>query len=57
MVDFDTTGFFAPARNAGSGPGLNTEVAAHEVAEWMNDPFTNNQADAGPNCPANNLTP
>ena len=57
MVDFDTTGFFAPAKNAGSGPGLNTEVAAHEVAEWMNDPFTNNQADAGPNCPANNLTP
>lgn len=42
VVDFDTTGFFAPARNAGPGPGLNTEVAAHEVGEWMNDPFTAN---------------
>jgi hypothetical protein len=43
VVDFDTTGFFAPAKNSGSGPGLNTEVAAHEVGEWMNDPYTNNQ--------------
>ena len=43
VVDFDTTGFFAPAKNSGSGPGLNTEVAAHEVGEWMNDPYTNNE--------------
>ncbi len=43
VVDFDTTGFFAPAKNTGSGPGLNTEVAAHEIGEWMDDPYTNNQ--------------
>jgi hypothetical protein len=43
VVDFDTTGFFAPAKNAGTGPGLNTEVAAHEVGEWVNDPYGNNE--------------
>lgn len=43
VVDFDTAGIFAPGKNAGPGPGLNTEIAAHEVGEWMNDPYTNNQ--------------
>jgi hypothetical protein len=43
VADFDTAGIFAPGKNAGPGPGLNTEIAAHEVGEWMNDPYTNNQ--------------
>jgi hypothetical protein len=38
VVDFDTSGFF-------NGPvtGLNTEIASHEVGEWMNDPFGANE--------------
>lgn len=43
VVDFDTAGIFAPGKNAGTGPGLNTEIAAHEVGEWMNDPYGNNE--------------
>ncbi len=43
VVDFDTTGFFAPGKNAGPGPGLNTEIASHEVGEWVNDPYGNNE--------------
>jgi hypothetical protein len=43
VVDFDTTGFFAPSKNTGTGPGLNSEVPSHEVAEWMNDPYGNNE--------------
>lgn len=42
VVDFDTTEFFLPSTN-GVPPGLNTEVAAHEVGEWMDDPFGTNQ--------------
>ncbi|MBV8741487.1 MAG: hypothetical protein JOZ12_06845, partial [Sinobacteraceae bacterium] len=42
VVDFDTTEFFLPAKN-GVPPGLNTEVAAHEVGEWMNDPLISNE--------------
>ncbi|HYL45893.1 MAG TPA: hypothetical protein VEU52_02605 [Candidatus Limnocylindrales bacterium] len=34
-IDFDTTGLFGPAVS-------DTTVAAHEVAEWMDDPFGNN---------------
>jgi hypothetical protein len=35
VMDFDTTGVF--------GPGVfDTSVSAHEVGEWMNDPFGNN---------------
>jgi hypothetical protein len=38
VVDFDTTGwFFGPAN------GLGTSVMAHEVGEWMNDPFGSNE--------------
>ena len=40
VVDFDTTGWFL-------GPpapiGLGTSTMAHEVGEWMNDPFGTNQ--------------
>jgi hypothetical protein len=38
VADFDTTGWF-------NGPvsGLGTSVFAHEVAEWMNDPFVVNE--------------
>jgi hypothetical protein len=34
-LDFDSTGLFGTA-------ALDTAVASHEVAEWMNDPFGNN---------------
>jgi hypothetical protein len=38
VVDFDTTGwFFGPVN------GLGTSVMAHEVGEWMNDPFGSNE--------------
>jgi hypothetical protein len=37
--DFDTTGLF--------GPGiLDTSIAAHEVGEWMNDPYADNPVPA-----------
>ena len=34
-IDFDTTGLFGPAIR-------DTSIAAHEVGEWMDDPFGNN---------------
>jgi hypothetical protein len=34
-MDFDTTGVFGSTV-------FDTSVSAHEVAEWMNDPFGNN---------------
>jgi hypothetical protein len=34
-LDFDSTGLFGVS-------GLDTAVASHEIAEWMNDPFGNN---------------
>jgi len=34
-LDFDSTGLFGVS-------GMDTAVASHEVAEWMNDPFGNN---------------
>src|SRR5207237_10140765 len=34
-LDFDTTGLFGPAIR-------DTSIAAHEVGEWMYDPFGNN---------------
>ena len=34
-IDFDTTGLFGPAIS-------DTSIAAHEVAEWMDDPFGSN---------------
>jgi hypothetical protein len=38
-IDFDTTGDF--------GPGIrDTSIAAHEVGEWMDDPFGNNPTPA-----------
>jgi len=38
-VDFDTTGLF--------GPGIkDTSIMAHEVGEWMDDPFGNNPTPA-----------
>jgi hypothetical protein len=38
-IDFDTTGLF--------GPGIHdTSIAAHEVGEWMDDPFGNNPTPA-----------
>jgi hypothetical protein len=38
-IDFDTTGLF--------GPGIfDTSIAAHEVAEWMDDPFGSNPTPA-----------
>jgi len=43
VVDFDTAGLFAPGKNHGTSPGLNTEIASHEVAEWMDDPYGNNE--------------
>ena len=38
VVDFDTTGWFLGPAN-----GLLTSTMSHEVAEWMNDPFTANE--------------
>lgn len=38
VTDFDTTNFFV-----GPPTGLTTEVASHEVGEWMNDPFGTNE--------------
>ncbi len=38
VVDFDTTGWFNGPAN-----GLGTSVMAHEVGEWMNDPFGSNE--------------
>jgi hypothetical protein len=38
-IDFDTTGLFGPAVQ-------DTSIAAHEVAEWMDDPFGNNPTPA-----------
>lgn len=43
FVDYDTSDFFAPSANAGSSPGLNTSVAAHEIGEWANDPYGTNE--------------
>ncbi|HET9308116.1 MAG TPA: hypothetical protein VFO46_19010 [Candidatus Sulfotelmatobacter sp.] len=38
-IDFDTTGLF--------GPGIfDTSIAAHEVGEWMDDPFGSNPTPA-----------
>lgn len=37
VVDFDRTGFYV-----GPPAGLDTEVLAHEVGEWANDPFGSN---------------
>src|SRR5712692_5006139 len=34
-IDFDTTGLFGPSI-------ADTSIAAHEVGEWMDDPFGNN---------------
>jgi hypothetical protein len=38
-IDFDTTGLFGPTIN-------DTSIAAHEVGEWMDDPFGNNPTPA-----------
>jgi len=38
-LDFDTTGLFGPAIH-------DTSIAAHEVGEWMDDPFGNNPTPA-----------
>ena len=38
-IDFDTTGLFGPAIH-------DTSIAAHEVGEWMDDPFGNNPTPA-----------
>jgi len=38
VVDFDSSGFFL-----GPVTGLNTEIMAHEVGEWMDDPFGTNE--------------
>lgn len=38
-LDFDTTGLFGPAIR-------DTSIAAHEVGEWMDDPFGNNPTPA-----------
>jgi hypothetical protein len=43
VVDFDMTGFFI--NNSGSGV-LDTEIASHEFAEWMDDPLGNNPTPA-----------
>jgi len=42
-LDFDMTGFLL--NDTGSGV-LDTEIAAHEVAEWMNDPLGSNATPA-----------
>jgi len=38
-IDFETSGFFIP-------PIHDTSIAAHEVGEWMDDPFGNNPTPA-----------
>jgi hypothetical protein len=38
-IDFDTTGLFGPAVT-------DTSIAAHEVGEWMDDPYGNNPTPA-----------
>jgi len=38
-IDFDTTGLFGPTVH-------DTSIAAHEVGEWMDDPFGNNPTPA-----------
>jgi hypothetical protein len=38
-IDFDTTGLFGPSIH-------DTSIAAHEVGEWMDDPFGNNRTPA-----------
>jgi len=38
-IDFDTTGLFGPTIT-------DTSIAAHEVGEWMDDPFGNNATPA-----------
>lgn len=38
-MDFDTTGLFGPTI-------FDTSIAAHEVGEWMNDPYGNNPVPA-----------
>ena len=38
-LDFDTTGLFGPTI-------MDTSIAAHEVGEWMDDPFGNNPTPA-----------
>lgn len=38
-IDFDTTGLFGPTI-------MDTSIAAHEVGEWMDDPFGNNPTPA-----------
>jgi hypothetical protein len=39
FVDFETDGAFGPGVN-------NTDVASHEIGEWMDDPFGNNPTPA-----------
>ena len=42
VADFDSTKRFVNA-SGDSGPFSDTAVASHEVAEWMDDPFVNNE--------------
>lgn len=46
VTDFDTTGFFAGGLFGGPQGGFGSEIAAHEIAEWMNDPFASNNTAA-----------
>jgi hypothetical protein len=39
VADFDTTGLFTV-----TGDGLGTEILAHEIGEWGNDPYGLNEA-------------